>query len=248
MLPYEQRLNGMLTGFLSSGVSVGSPFTVRRDVKRVAIVAVSSNSSLCGAFNSNVIKKMDVLIREYEGLGRENILIFPVGKKAAKAAVKAGFAPQGDFQRMAEKPSYPEAAELADRLMRLFLTEQVDRVELVYNHFKSTATQVVTREKYLPIDLNAGECREGMQIDYIVEPDPGQLMLQLLPRVLSLKIFTILLDSNAAEHASRIIAMQIASDNAEKMIQELTILYNKSRQQAITNQLLEIMGGEIANK
>lgn len=246
MLPYEKRLNGMLTGFLSSGIRASSPFTATREVKRIAIVALSSNSSLCGAFNTNVIKAVDRLVLEYEALGRDNILIFPVGKKIARAVTKAGFTPQGDFLELAEKPTYPEAAELADRLMRLFLTGEVDRIELVYNHFKSTASQVVTHEEYLPIDLSVNKHLAGTHVDYIVEPDADEFMLQLLPRVLSLKIFTVLLDSNAAEHAARIIAMQIASDNAEKMIQELTILYNKSRQQAITNQLLEIMGGEIA--
>ena len=241
MLPYEKKLNAMLAGFLSSEGAASSPFAAEREVKRVAIVALSSNSSLCGAFNSNVIRKFLATAKEYQHLGKENILIYPVGRKIADAVKKAGFKPQGDFQSMADKPAYKEAADLAAGLMKLFAEGNIDRVELVYNHFKSTASQVVIREEYLPIRTE-NEQEQTAASDYIVEPNREEVIRTLVPQVLNLKIYTILLDSNAAEHAARTIAMQMATDNADELLQELTILYNKSRQQMITNELLDIAG------
>ena len=246
MLPYERKLNGILSGFLSAEGSVSSPFAEKREVQRVAIVAVSSNSSLCGAFNANVAKKLHETIASYGKLKRENILIFPIGKKIAEATRKEGFEPQGDYQKMAEKPTYKETSDLAARLMKMFANHEIDRVELIYNHFKSTAVQVLTREEYLPIDTEQQKGK-GLSTDYIVEPDRETVDNTLIPQVLGLKIFTVLLDSNAAEHAARTIAMQMATDNAIELIQELTIQYNKTRQQLITNELLDMMGSEIGN-
>ncbi len=130
--------------------------------------------------------------------------------------------------------------------MKMFANHEIDRVELIYNHFKSTAVQVLTREEYLPIDTEQQKGK-GLSADYIVEPDRETVVNTLIPQVLGLKIFTVLLDSNAAEHAARTIAMQMATDNAIELIQELTIQYNKTRQQLITNELLDMMGSEIGN-
>lgn len=186
------------------------------------------------------------MLAEYKPLGLENILVFPVGKKVADAVRKLGFRIEGDFQHMADKPSYQEAADLAADLMKRFLHGDVDKVELLYNHFKSTASQILTRETYLPIDLNNEKKEEERTIDYILEPSAEELMQEMLPKVLRMKMFTVLLDSNAAEHAARTMAMQIATDNANELLQELTVMYNKSRQQSITNELLDIVGGSMA--
>jgi len=145
MLPYEKRLNAILTGFLSTETSFESPFIDQRSVGRVAIVVFSSNSSLCGAFNANIAKQLTKVIEEYKHLPESDILIYPVGKKVAGAVKKLGFVPQGDFQTMADKPSYKEANELAESLMQLYQKKQIDKVELIYNHFKSTASQLLTR-------------------------------------------------------------------------------------------------------
>lgn len=247
MLPYEHKLNTILSGFLASeGGTISSPFAEKREVERVAIVAVSSNSSLCGAFNANVVKKLNETLASYQALKRENILLFPIGKKIAEAVRKEGFAVQNNLYKLAEKPNYQEASQLAQTLMNLFLKKEIDRVELVYNHFKSTAVQVLTREEFLPIAPKV-EAEKGFSTDYILEPDRETLIQTLIPQVLSLKIFTMLLDSSAAEHAARTIAMQMATDNATDLIQDLTIQYNKTRQQLITNELLDIMGSEVAN-
>ena len=249
MLPYQRKLNKILTNFLSADLPVESPFCVERPVKRVAIVAFSSNSSLCGAFNANVLKMFLQTVGEYRELGQDNILIYPVGKKIEEAVKKLGFFPQGSYQKLADKPPYDEAAALAKLLMELFLEKNIDRVELIYHHFKSMGVQELLRERYLPIDLSAvqnDEERGGVVNDYIIEPSAAQLIADLIPQVLSQKIFTAALDSNASEHAARTLAMQIATDNANELIQELTKQYNKTRQQAITNELLDIVGGSMA--
>ena len=253
MLPYQRKLNEILTNFLSTDATIESPYTDERPVGRVAIVAFSSNSSLCGAFNSNVAKMLERTLEEYQSLGRENIQIYPVGKKVEEAVKKLGFVPQGSYQEMADKPSYMQDYELAGTLMKEFLEGRVDKVELIYHHFKSTGSQILTRDEYLPINLDkvAEEATEStagkssFNNDYIVEPSAARLITELLPKVLSQKIYTVLLDSNTSEHAARMLAMQAATDNANELIQDLTKQYNKSRQQAITNELLDIIGGSM---
>lgn len=250
MLPYQRQLNKILTNFLSTNLPVDSPFSTERPVKRVAIVAFSSNGSLCGAFNTNVLRLVLQTVDEYRELGQDNILIYPIGKKIEESMKKLGFFPQGSYQHLSEKPSYEEAAGLAHTLMEMFLNKEVDRVELIYHHFKSVGMQELLRERYLPIDLSvvkkeAGEDNKIVN-DYIIEPSAEQLISELIPQVLSQKIFTSALDSSASEHAARTMAMQIATDNANELIQDLTKQYNKTRQQAITNELLDIMGGSMA--
>lgn len=253
MLPYQRKLNEILVHFLRTDVPFESPYTEQRDVKRVAVVAFSSNGSLCGAFNSNVAKMLEQTLKEYQSLGKENILLYPVGKKIEEVVRKMGYEPQGSYQAMAEKPSYAEAYKLADTLMQEFVKKNIDHVELVYYHFKSTGSQVLLRESFLPVDWeqmlatveDESEQAHKFNDDYIVEPSIAELVAELLPKVLLQKIYTVLLDSNASEHAARMLAMQTATDNADELIQDLTKQYNKGRQQAITNELLDIIGGSM---
>ncbi len=254
MLPYQRKLNEILTNFLQTGSELESPYTEVRPVGRVAIVAFSSNSSLCGAFNANIIKMLEHAVNEYSSLGKENILIYPVGKKVETAVRKLGYSIQGSYQAMADKPAYQQAYELAEILMKEFADKNVDKVEIIYHHFKSIGSQILLKEDYLPIDLTKIEeepvVRNEAQItrylnDYLVEPSVDALITALLPKVLCQKIYTVLLDSNTSEHAARMLAMQTATDNANDLIQDLTIQYNKSRQQAITNELLDIIGGSM---
>ena len=254
MLPYQRKLNKILTNFLSADLPVESPYVKEREVKRVAIVAFSSNTSLCGAFNANVIKMMMQTLGEFRTLGQDNILIFPIGKKVDEAVKRMGFKPQETSPTLSDKPTYQEAAELAHRLMDMYVAGEVDRVEIIYHHFKSMGVQILLRETYLPIDMtnvvseedsmNKEEVEEHeIANDYIIEPNAEELIASLIPTVLSQKIFTAAVDSNASEHAARTLAMQVATDNANELIQDLTKQYNKSRQQAITNELLDIVGG-----
>lgn len=255
MLPYQRKLNKILTNFLSADLPIQSPYIKAREVKRVAIVAFSSNTSLCGAFNANVIKMLLQTVGEFRTLGQDNILIFPVGKKVDEAAKRLGFQPQETSATLSDKPSYQEASELAHRLMKMYIAGEIDRVELIYHHFKSMGVQILLRETYLPIDLTHlvdGEEKEKEEVqggeianDYIIEPSAEELIANLIPTVLSQKLFTAAVDSNASEHAARTLAMQVATDNANELIQDLTKQYNKSRQQAITNELLDIVGGSM---
>ena len=254
MLPYQKKLNKILINFLSADLPIESPYVQEREVKRVAIVVFSSNTSLCGAFNANVIKMMMQTIGEFRTLGQDNILIFPIGKKVDEAVKRMGFKPQETSSTLSDKPTYQEAAELAHRLMDMYVAGEVDRVEIIYHHFKSMGVQILLRETYLPIDMtnvvseedrmNKEEVEEHeIANDYIIEPNAEELIASLIPTVLSQKIFTAAVDSNASEHAARTLAMQVATDNANELIQDLTKQYNKSRQQAITNELLDIVGG-----
>lgn len=247
MLPYDRQLSTILHNFLASGVTVESPFTEERPVERVAVVVVASNSSLCGGFNSNIIRKADSVLADYvHKLGKDRLLVFPVGRKVAQALGKR-FDLSDDFKMIGDKPAYKQASELAEHLMNLFLQKEIDRVELIYTHYKSTSTQIVTHETFLPLALNSGsEGEESASAqDYIVEPSPEELVARLLPKTLRMKIYTILLDSNASEHAARTVAMQQATDNANELLQELNLMYNKGRQQAITSELLDIIGGSM---
>ena len=256
MLPYQKKLNKILTNFLSADLPIESPYIRAREVKRVAIIAFSSNTSLCGAFNANVIKMLLQTVSEYRTLGQDNILIFPIGKKVEEAVKRMGFQPGEIPPTLSDKPTYQEASELADLLMKMYVAGEIDRVELIYHHFKSMGVQILLRETYLPIGLTRA-VEEGKELekqkeeerevvnDYIVEPSAEQLIADLIPTVLSQKLFTAAVDSNASEHAARTLAMQVATDNANELIQDLTKQYNKSRQQAITNELLDIVGGSM---
>ena len=258
MLPYQKKLNKILTNFLSADLPIESPYVQEREVKRVAIVVFSSNTSLCGAFNANVIKMMMQTIGEFRTLGQDNILIFPIGKKVDEAVKRMGFKPQETSPTLSDKPTYQEAAELAHRLMDMYVAGEVDRVEIIYHHFKSMGVQILLRETYLPIDMtnvvseedrmNKEEVEEHeIANDYIIEPNAEELIASLIPTVLSQKIFTAAVDSNASEHAARTLAMQVATDNANELIQDLTKQYNKSRQAAITSEMLDIVGGSVNN-
>jgi len=252
MLPYQQKLDKILNNFLSADLPVQSPFILKRELKRIAIVAFSSNTSLCGAYNANVIRQFNSVYNKYkEKLGAENILVYPIGNKIELAVKKMGIIPQGSYQSIVNKPSYQETSLLAQKLMDLFLNKEIDQVEVIYHHFKSSGVQELQSMTYLPIDLSkvsVGAIEEPTEKsvynnDYIIEPSPVELLANLLPMVLKYELFTSAVDSNASEHSARTIAMQTATDNADDIIRDLTKLYNKSRQQSITNELLDIMGG-----
>ena len=196
------------------------------------------------------------VVEEYsKTIGIENILVYPIGRKVADAVKKMKITPMGDYQHMSGKPNYNEASDLAGELIERYINDEIQEVVLLYNHFKSSSTQVLTRETYLPIDLSTEEKKSekqekgtGMNIlpDYIIEPSVEKVIQKLLPKVLHMKIYTVLLDSAAAEHAARTVAMQVATDNANELLKDLTVQYNKTRQQAITNELLDIVGGTMA--
>ena len=241
MLEYESKLSAILRGTLSAESDMSSPYAAVREVKQVAIVAFSSNSGLCGAFNANIWKELTVRLHQYEADGI-TVRIYPIGKKVADELHKAGYQTDDSFLTIGDKPAYEDASQLVTALMELYISAQVDRVELLYHHFKNMAEQILTEKVFLPVSLPEAD-PESASSNYILEPSAEQLLALLLPKVLHLNIYTTLLDTVTSEHAARMLAMQTANDNANDLIQELTLQYNKNRQQAITNELLDIMGG-----
>ncbi|MDR1405976.1 MAG: F0F1 ATP synthase subunit gamma [Prevotellaceae bacterium] len=245
MLPYANALHHILHSVLAGSEDFNTSLAAERTPERVAIIAFSSDSSLAGSFNSNVIKEFRKVLATYEHLPKEHILIYTVGKKIFEAARKSGYAITRYFEGLAAKPDYDIMAAFAGELISLFDRKAIDRVEVIYHHFKSAGSQVLTRENFLPLTLPpAGKTTDkSVTADYILEPSREEVLTELLPKSLKLKLYTMLLDSNASEHAARVIAMQTATDNADELIGALTVAYNKSRQQAITNELLDMVGG-----
>ena len=242
-LPYKNKLSEALSNYLGSMEGeVSIPLAEHREVKRVALMAFSSSSGLCGVYNSSVCKLFKQVYDEYaKSLGAENVTVFTVGKKVNDYAKKFGIKAEKTYAPLAESMSYDRAMEISDMMVKLFLDKKVDRVELVFNHYKNAGVQVPTREVVLP--LKAEVTKDGQHFDYIVEPDKETFVNSLIPKVIRTNFYSIMLDTLTAEHAARMTAMHIASDNAEQLSQELKIQYNKARQNVITNELIDIVGG-----
>ena len=250
MRPYEHQLSHIMSTFVANMEgSIESPYAGSREIKRVAIVVYTSNSSLCGAFNANVVKAFNHKLDDYKKAGIEVVKVYALGKKAADAVVKVGFNNPTDYSTLLDHPSYEKASDIATEIMDLYTTGQIDKAELIYHHFKSAGSQILTEETFLPIELDttSNNTQEGSKqaIDFIAEPSKEDVIAELIPKSLHLKLFTALLDSLASEHAARVIAMQAATDNADDLLRELTLTYNKTRQQAITSELLDIVGGSM---
>ena len=244
MRPYERQLSHIMSTFVGSMEGeIDTPYAGEREVKRVAIVLYTSNSSLCGGFNANVIKAFNRKVEAYRQQGIDIVSVYPLGKKAYDAVVKAGFTPSADYAALLDHPSYEKAAQVAAEIMESYAEGEIDRADLIYHHFKSAGSQILTEEEFLPIKLQTADVdstSHTTQLDFIVEPSKEEVISQLVPKSLHLKLFTALLDSLASEHAARVMAMQVATDNADELLRELTLTYNKTRQQAITNELLDI--------
>ena len=264
MLPYENMLEHILKSFLVSTPNVDHELQVEhKEIKRVALIVYSSNSSLCGGFNSD-------------------ITVYPIGRKVAEKAQKLGLKIGGNFLDLADHPNSSACADIARKLAKQYAAGELDKVEMIYHHFKSAGSQILTQKTFLPIDLSteaiggdndrdltsnvatakAQEYLRKKQAsederqraeahplndDFIVEPDLETVLGVLIPKQLHLMVYTALLDSQASEHAARMVAMQTATDNADELLRELNLQYNKSRQQAITNELLDIVGGSVNN-
>ena len=308
MLPYSQQLEAML-----QDIKLSEKFNVQGSKEQdillpslergrgegpqnaIALVAISSSTSLCGAFNHNLIRLTQQVISEYQSQGHR-VLLIPIGRKVAQAFTTTDTLQVNDtYMQIGEKPLYAQAAALSTHLTTLYQSGQVQRVELLYTHYKNIAVQVLTRNQFLPIEdkiqdsklvrasshqatqvkvqgskescglsqhdkknieegnnSSASSANENLDVkdgggflEYILEPTPRELIRTLYPRVLAVRLFATLLDSSAAEHAARSFAMQQATDNGEMLLQELNLQYNKVRQQSITNELLDIIGGTL---
>lgn len=250
-LLYVSKLNSILNHFIASLDREELPALCEvRETQRVVIIAVSSNSSLSGAFNNNVVKAFMAAYQRYEAkIGAKNITVYAIGRKIREAIDNAGIQ-RVETELDSAHPDYVTAQLLMRQLMERFTENKIDRVDFISNHFKSVGVQIMRNVVLLPYApvLHHDENPEESLVDYIVEPNKGELINDLLSKVIELNFFTGLQDSLAAEHAARTTAMQIATDNADELIKDLRVNYNKLRQSSITNELITITGGAEALK
>ncbi len=239
MRPYANKLTELIQDLSSNLESDGvSSYADHREVNKILIVAITSNRGLCGAFNSNIIKESIALTDgEYEG---KQVDIMTIGKKANDILSKSHNI-IADHSPVFDDLSYTNVAAIAEDLMNMYSEREYDQIILLYNRFKNAATQIVTKEQFLPIVSND----EGNEApaDYIFEPSSEEIVVQLIPKSLKTQLFKSVRDSFASEHGARMTAMHKATDNASELKDELTLNYNKARQAAITNEILEIVGG-----
>lgn len=247
-LPYRNKLSEALANYLGSlEEAVTIPLTEQRQVRHVTLIAFSSSNGLCGVYNSNIIKLFRKTYDEYvKQLGVDYVNVILFGKKVNEYAQKSGIRIAKAYESLNEGLSFNLATELSDDMVKHFLNGETDRVVLIYNHFKNAGVQVPTCETVLPLVTNAAE---GASFDYLVEPSKEEFINALVPKVIRTQFYSVMLDTFTAEHGARMTAMHIASDNATSLLQELRQQYNKARQNVITTELIDIVGGaEALNK
>lgn len=246
---YKRKINATLAEFVASNPDVQIPLCNRRkQIKNIALVAFSSNSGLCGAFNTNVIKRTSERLKSYDNT--VNITLYAAGKKIYDAfANSKELNVKGPYPELHDSPTFRTISPLADELIASFTAGEIDEVLLIFNKFKNILIQNITEEPLLPLPLTAPEREAGARpIDYIVEPDKISLIRQLAPQMVRLTLFEKLLQSATAEHGARSAAMQAATENAKDLISDLSLEYNKVRQASITGEILDIVGGAEALK
>ena len=238
-LPYSNKLSELVKNISASIDSVDSnPLFVSREVRKTLIIVITSNKGLCGGFNSNVIKEVYNISSEY-GSNKPDLLT--IGKKGDDI-LKKKFNVISSHNDLFEQFSYLNVKSVASKIMQLYTDEKYDEVILVYNHFKNAATQIITKEQFLPISENTDN-NVSTSGDYIFEPNRERILEELSPKTLSIQLFKSISDSIAGEHGARMTAMHKATDNASELRDQLKLTYNKARQTAITNEILEIVGG-----
>ena len=237
MRPYSDKLTQMLVN-LSSSVDFENVYLSSRKVKNKLVVCITSNRGLCGAFNSNVIKKCTVIANSSD----ESVSFLCIGKKGADILSKNHNVVQTNNE-IFDDLTFENISAIAEKLMSMFLNKEFDSVQIVYNKFKNAATQIVIQEQYLPIENNDSENDQKESSDYIFEPSQVEIISELIPKSLKTQLYKSIRDSYASEHGARMTAMHKATDNATELRDQLKLTYNKARQAAITNEILEIVGG-----
>lgn len=245
MRPYASKLKEILENLSASLDSSDGAYSKQRPIKNVLLVVITSNRGLCGGFNANVLKAASKLAREdYKG---SHVSVLCIGKKATDFFKKTEYGiigsdmPRG-LNELYDALTYVNVAPVAEKIMQVFVDGQFDKVELIYNQFKNAAVQITTIEQFLPVQAPPVTEKKTSR-EYIFEPNKEFIVADLIPRSLKTQLFKALLDSHAAEHGARMTSMHKATDNAGSLIKELKLTYNKARQAAITNEILEIVGG-----
>ena len=244
MRPYAEKLTELLQSLSSTlDGDAGGQFTVQREVKKVLLVAITSNRGLAGAFNTNVIKQVRVVAESYQG---KQVDVFAIGKKGNDVLKKTNnviYTNNDVFDNL----TFEKVAEIAEMLTEKFISGEYDKIEIVYNQFKNAATQIIQTEQFLPL-APVKNSEPVKALDYIFKPQKEEIVLTLIPKSLKTQLYKSIRDSFAAEHGARMTAMHKATDNATELRNQLKLTYNKARQAAITNEILEIVGGAEALK
>jgi len=248
MRPYAEKLDGVMQN-VSSAVdtqSVDNPYGKERDVNAVLLVVISSDRGLCGAFNSNIFKHTRSLIAEkyshIEASG--NLHILPIGKRAFEYYKKRGYSIIDNYYDLFNSLDFDHVRAAAEYTMKSFVSQEYDQIEIIFNEFKNVATQIIRNEQFLPIlPIGPSEGINALNIDFIAEPNEVFIFNEIIPKSLKIQFYKGLLESNASEHGARMTAMGQATDNAGELLKELKLTYNRTRQAAITKEILEIVGG-----
>lgn len=247
MRPYAEKLKEILANVSGGSGNSGNAYSRNAGGKNILLIPISSNRGLAGAFNANIVKKTWSLIRnEYNGF---HVTVLPIGKKATEAFKRTEYIISGqdlptNLNELFDGLSFAKVSPVAEKVMVAFELKQFDKVILVYNQFKNAAVQIPQAEQLLPIvSTPLAEGEKATTTDYIYEPEKELIINDLIPRSIKTQFYKALLDSFASEHGARMTAMHKATDNAKEMLRELKISYNKARQAAITNDILEIVGG-----
>ena len=247
--PYAAKIREVFTDVaLAKSQDVENPFFEQPKVKNVLIIDITSNRGLCGAFNSNVVKKTEEIIENYkkQGLLAENIDIYAFGKRGADSLVRKKYNVIKSVFDIFDKLTFENVEGIAEEIITFFTSGKYDKIEIVYNSFKNAATQILAHEQFLPVEIPENEKSFG---DFVYEPNFEKVLKELIPQALTMQIYKALLESNGSEHGARMTAMHKATDNATDLIHNLSLEYNKARQAAITSEILEIVGGaEALNK
>ena len=250
MRPYAAQLNEIISDIdVEDGVQ--TPYHEVRALNNVLLVVVTSNKGLCGAFNSNVIKEASARLRHYgEMANAPTVKMITIGKRGSEFFAKQKELVLASYDELLDNPSFDAIAEVCGKVMEAFCNKEYDCIELVYNQFKNSLTQILTTEQFLPVvpgERKAGN-GERKRHDYIYEPGKEEIMKEMIPLTLRSQFYRVMLDSLASEHGARMNAMQKATDNATELLKELRLSYNKARQAAITNEIIEIVSGSEALK
>jgi F-type H+-transporting ATPase subunit gamma len=241
-IPYKESLLKIQSDLLCDNPLYSSPLMELHKKNQVAILVLSSNSSLCGSFNSNIAKELSSIIEKYQ---QEKIQfeVIPVGKMITHACLKLDLIVKSHFEKIIDKPEYADVEKFAKLLISLYLSKKYDKIELLYYQYISKSTQTIVKEQFLPYTFDATLIDAKPTADYLFEPNRNKTLDHLIPQILKMKLFQVFLNSTTSEHAARTNSMQIATENADELLLELSLQFNKLRQQSITNELLDIMGG-----
>lgn len=248
--PYASRLNEILQNLSASLDNNDGIYSENRGSQKILIIVIASNRGLCGGFNANVIKHANLLIqKKYQSqLEAGNVSIHCIGKKVVDFYKNRDYNVVGNNIEIFNDLSFDNAVPMAEQFMKEFVAKKYDKIEFVYNQFKNATNQVLINEQFLPIAKDEETKADSFSVDYIFEPSKQEIVEKLIPKSLKIQFYKSLLDSYASEHGARMTAMHKATDNAEDLINDLQLKYNKARQASITNEILEIVGGAEAIK